>query len=284
MSSVDKSNKKLSASKQDTCAQVMKAVSLQKKAKFWAFVSIVCLWYLLSGWINEPPSVSSLPSHIAQVDISGPLESTNDSWYRQLQLVEKSPNVESLVLIVDSPGGVVHVAEAGYKLLKRIHKKIPIVTVVENQSASAAYLLSCESDVIFAKETSVVGSIGVVSSIRIVKDFLANVGVKYETFGYGQDLSSVPFSGLTDFTKKYLYMAGNDSYTWFKNIVRVGRKLNSEQLNKVTEGRVFLGADALKLGLIDGFGNISEANHWLQTVHGINENNSLHFVNYDSFV
>ena len=266
----------------DHTAEIMLALTLKRKAKFWLLLSFFSLVYLFTGLFSSKPTISH-GEHIAQVTIAQPIETLAESWYQQLEMVEKNNDARALVLVLDSPGGVVHVAEAGYALLNRIKKKMPIITVVKSQAASAAYLLACVSDVIFAQETSLVGSIGVISSVTVVKDLMQKLGVHYVTNGQGKNLSGIPFQGLTEFTKKYLYMEGQDSYTWFKNIVKKGRKFNDNQLSRVTEGRVFLGKEALTLGLIDAYGGLSEANYWLQVVKKINEDNSMLFVDYSAY-
>ncbi|MEC8064392.1 MAG: S49 family peptidase [Pseudomonadota bacterium] len=266
----------------NVCAEVMYAQTLKKKTKFWIVLSILSLIYVFSHWgVSEEKE--KIGKHVAEVTVGHPIESLSENWYKQLQMVAQSDDVEALVLVLDSPGGVVHVAEAGYSLLQRIRKKIPIITIVKSQAASAAYLMACATDVILAQETSLVGSIGVISSVTVVKDLLNKIGVQYTTNGQGKNLSGIPFQGLNDFTKKYLYLEGQDSYTWFKGIVKTGRRFNDQQLARVTEGRIFLGSDALGLGLIDGFGGLAEANYWLQRAKGINSDNSLLFVDYNRY-
>lgn len=268
---------------QDLCADIMLALTLKKKTRFWITVSIFALIYL-GSFLFVDNSVTNYGPHIAQVTVDHPVESLNESWYKQLALVAQSEDAKALVLTLDSPGGVVHVAEAGHALLERIHKKIPIITVVKSQAASAAYLLACSSDVIFAQETSLVGSIGVLSSVTVIKELLEKTGVRYVTNGDGRNLSGIPFQGLNAFTKKFLYQEGQDSYVWFKGIVKRGRKFTDKQLSQVTEGRVFLGREAITLGLIDGFGGLPEANYWLQHAKDINQQNQLYFVDYSRFV
>ena len=268
--------------KSSLCAEIMYAQALKKKTKFWVALSMLCLIFIFSQWSGNEKE-EDLGKHVAEVTVGHPIESLTENWYQQLKIVEKSEDVEALVLVLDSPGGVVHVAEAGYTLLQRIRAKMPIITIVKSQAASAAYLMACATDVILAQETSLVGSIGVISSVTVVKDLLSKAGVEYVTNGQGKNLSGIPFQGLNDFTRKYLYLEGQDSYSWFKGIVKKGRHFNDQQLARVTEGRIFLGKDALGLGLIDGFGGLAEANYWLQKAKGINQDNALLFVDYDRF-
>ena len=168
----------------NVCAEVMYAQTLKKKTKFWIALSILSLVYVFSHWgVSEEKE--EIGKHVAEVTVGHPIESLSENWYKQLQKVAQRNDVVALVLVLDSPGGVVHVAEAGYSLLQRIRTKIPIITIVKSQAASAAYLMACATDVILAQETSLVGSIGVISSVTVVKDLLNKIGVQYITNGQG---------------------------------------------------------------------------------------------------
>ncbi len=248
----------------DVCRQVMYALALKKYARRWLFVIACCLLYLLlpRGSENTLPG-AGLERHVATVAVEGPVEGMSDKWYRELEIVANSPNAAALILTIDSPGGVVSIADAGYSLLKRIHARIPVVTVVGNTAASAGYLLASTGDVIFARETSIVGSIGVLLEIPIFKQLLENVGIEYRNAGVGHNLDVVPFQGLNDFTNKYLELAGEDSYRWFRSTVQYERRLSDDALKKVIGGKIFLGHEALTLGLVDAIGDGSSALDWL---------------------
>jgi protease-4 len=243
----------------------------------------LCLGYLLlpSESVEIPP-VFTQP-HIARVNVYGAVESMSDSWYQQLEKLYDNQEAKALVLVIDSPGGAVSVADAGYSLLKRIHQRMPVVTVVENTAASAGYMLATTADVIIARETSIVGSIGVLLQIPVFKGLLKNIGVEYRNVGVGDNLDVVPFQGLTDFTNKYLDLAGEDSYEWFRSIVQYERRLSDAQLKKVIGGRIFLGHEAESLGLIDGFGGVPVARQWLQS-HDANLSDDLPLVEYAQLV
>lgn len=267
----------------DVCAQVMHAVALKKRARRWGLVILACLGYLFFGSSANVDSPSAYGSHVAQVRVSGGVESPSDSWYRQLELVEKSQNAQGLILMIDSPGGTVSVADAGYSLLKRIHQRMPIVTVVERQAASAGYLLASTADVIFAKETSIVGSIGVLLQIPVFKDLLKNVGIEYTNQGVGDSLDAVPFQGFNAFTDKYLDLAGEDSYRWFRETVQSERQMSNAELKQVIGGKIFLGTEAVLLRLVDAIGSLADAKLWLRKqIPSINDRTAL--VDYSLFI
>ena len=267
----------------DVCSQVMHSLSLKRRARRWGLVVFLSFFYLVFLRSGPPVTPESYGRHIATVKVSGAVEGLSDGWYRQLELVSKSSNAAALLLVIDSPGGVVSIADAGYSILKRIHARMPVVTVVGNTAASAGYLLASTGDVIFARETSVVGSIGVLLEIPVFKNLLKNIGVEYRNIGVGDNLDVVPFQGLTEFTNKYLTLAGQDSYRWFRAIVQYERRLSDQALSKVIGGKIFLGHEAVELGLIDDIGDQTSAMSWLNK-HDSSFTSSTPVVDYSLFV
>lgn len=276
---MSKLNKLVSGTGHDVCNDVMHAFTLKKRTKRWLIFIVICLLFLLFSDHGESPSSDLKYKHIAQINISGAVEGVQDHWYQQLERLYRNKNAAALILVVDSPGGTVSIADAGYSLLKRIHKKIPIITVIESTAASAGYMMAVTGDVVLSQETSVVGSIGVLLQIPVFKSLLENVGIEYSNAGVGDNMDVIPFKGLTEFTNKYLDLSGEDSYEWFRSIVQFERRLSDQQLQKVIGGKIFLGHEALSLGLIDGFGDITTARQWLQS-HDSKLDDSLPLVNY----
>ena len=241
-------------------AEVMLASELRRKMRKWSSLFFLVLLYVLLTSCDSGPQSIELGPHVAKVSIANVIESDRQPWFEQLRKVLTAPNVKGLVLVLNSPGGVVHVAEAAHSLLQRIHANgVPIIAVVESQATSAAYLLASAADSIVANETSIIGSIGVKSSITIFKEMLDKVGVTVNTSGVGQSLTEIPFSGISPFTKKYLDLTGNDSYDWFKDAVMFNRHYKEDQIDKVVGGKIFTGSESIKLGLIDHIGDLQSA-------------------------
>ncbi len=238
-------------------AEVMLASELRRKIKRWSSIFFLIIFYLLLVSCGGDAPEQDLGPHVAKVTIDGVIESDKQPWYKQLQKVVLSNRVKGLVLVLDSPGGVVHVAEASHSMLQRIRSNgVPIVAVVRSQATSAAYLLASAADAIVANETSILGSIGVKSSITIFKEMLTKLGISVQTTGVGQSLTEVPFSGISPFTQKFLDLTGEDSYTWFKDAVQSNRHFNEAQISKVVGGKIFTGSESIKLGLIDYIGDL----------------------------
>ena len=254
------------STKQALASTVVAAIQLDRSIRRWRWLLISCLVIWGVSWMGQSSSEKSAMvgyPHVAVVDVRDGLKSSQESWYQSLLKVHADSQAKALVLRINSPGGVVHVADAGLSVLRRIKERMPVVTVVEQQAASAAYLLASQSHMIFAKETSIVGSIGVLSSVVVIKPLLEKLGIEYLPSKQIQTITDIPFLGLTPFIKQYLYQAGEDSYHWFQEAVLKGRGFNQTQLAKVVDGKIFLGKQAQSLGLVDALGGEQQAYEWL---------------------
>ena len=268
------------ASAKDICAEVMLAFDLRKKTRRWVVVVFASLAYLVGPSCTHDSQAEYSKPHIAQISVTGPLQSMQEPWFQQIKHALHNPALRGLILHVNSPGGVVHVAEAGYQMLMRLRNKgIPIVTVVQSQATSAAYLLATTSHAIYTNHTSIIGSIGVKSSVTVFKNTLERVGVQVERMGVGEGLTHIPLQGISAFTKKYLDLSGEDSYNWFKQIVQTRRKMTPKQLEAVVGGRIFTGEEALNLHLTDRIAGVAEAIELIQSVPK-NRGNALRVLDY----
>ena len=192
----------------DPCGEVMFALTLKKRIRRWILLIVICFVVLMSPSHDQSEHISLQQRHIAKVHITGGVEGLSDAWYQQLEILYNNKNAAALILVIDSPGGAVSVADAGYSLIKRIHRRIPVATVVSGMAASAGYMMAIAGDVVIARQTSVVGSIGVLLQIPVFKNLLENIGIEYRNVGVGDTLEVVPFKGLSDFTNKYLDLSG----------------------------------------------------------------------------
>jgi protease-4 len=145
-----------------------------------------------------------------------------------------------------------------------------MVVVVDGLAASGAYIAAMASDEIIAQETSLVGSIGVLFQYPNVSDLLKTIGVKVEEVK-STPLKAAPngFEPTSPEARAALDAIVQDSYAWFKDLVRNRRHLDDAQLARASDGRVFTGRQALALKLIDKLGNEQTAREWLAKQKGI---------------
>lgn len=181
-------------------------------------------------------------------------------------------NVDAVVIRVDSPGGSAATGNAVRAAVDDIRSKgIPVVVSQGNLAASAGYMLSSGSDYIYTSPTTITGSIGVVISGYNVYRFYNQFGVNADAVGVNRQFAinaAIPFF-VRGYANPYaeevmaLWKAGiTNSYHHFISQVLDGRKkhFNSlEEVNRVAQGHVWYGSEALQLKLADAYGNVNDA-------------------------
>ena len=169
--------------------------------------------------------------------------------------------IKALVVRVDSPGGSVLASERiRQALLDAKANKIPVVVSMGSVAASGGYWVSTPADFIYAEPSTITGSIGVFGVIPSFQGTLQKLGV-------GADgVKTTPLSGEPDVLKgpspeaSQLIQAGvNSMYGRFLNIVAESRHKTPQQVDQIAQGRVWDGGTAHQLGLVDGFGGVTEA-------------------------
>jgi protease-4 len=142
--------------------------------------------------------------------------------------------------------------------------KKPLVVVVEGLAASGGYITAIAADHIVAQQSSLVGSIGVLFQYPNFTDLLKTVGVKVEEVK-SSPLKAAPngFEPTSQEARDALDALVKDSYAWFKGLVKERRGMDDAQLERVADGRVFTGRQAVELKLIDELGDEKTAVAWL---------------------
>lgn len=243
---------------------------LRRKLSFWRVVAALAVIGVLgvAGYRFAGPSSSVAGEHVARVTISGLITGDRET----LRLLERVRNsqAKAVVLSISSPGGTVAGSEALYGEIRRLAEKKPVVAVVDNMAASGAYVAAIGADRIFARQNSLVGSIGVLVQIPNVSKLLDQVGVNVESIK-SSPLKAAP-NGLeptTPAAREAMAAIVMDSYDWFKTLVAERRGLDPAELEAVANGRVFTGRQSLKLKLIDEVGNERNAIAWLEKEKGV---------------
>ncbi len=179
----------------------------------------------------------------------------------KLARVRKDDDVKAVVLRVNSPGGSALAAEVMWREVELIRQEKPVVVSMGGVAASGGYYISCPADIILADRSTITGSIGVFGLL-----FNAEKGLR-DKLGITVDVArtnpsadmGVPFRGLSQRERAYLMDQIEKVYGTFVGHVAAGRNLSVEAVDKIAGGRVWSGADALEIGLIDGFGGLKDA-------------------------
>lgn len=170
--------------------------------------------------------------------------------------MEKAP---AIALIINSPGGAPAQSQLIGGMIRRLadEKQISVIAFVEDVAASGGYWLACAADQIYAQETSIVGSIGVISASFGFEDFIDKHGIKRRLHTSGREKSMLdPFLPEKAEDVARLKDIQHDMHRHFIDWVksRRGAKLNGRD-DELFEGRFWLGSVALDMGLIDAIGD-----------------------------
>jgi protease-4 len=155
----------------------------------------------------------------------------------------------------------------------RLKAKKPMVVVVDGLAASGGYIAALASDRIVAQESALVGSIGVIFQYPNVTELLKTIGVTVEAIK-SSPLKAAPsgYEPTSPAARAAVESVVMDTYSWFRGMVRDRRNLDAALLERVSDGRVFTGRQALDLKLVDELGNEQAAIDWLAKEKGIDAN------------
>ena len=170
-----------------------------------------------------------------------------------------------MVLRVNSPGGSAYASEQIWEALEYFKsKKKPLAVSMGDYAASGGYYISCGADRIFAEPTTITGSIGIFGMIPTVKTLLNDkIGITTDYVSTTPNANLTIFEPLTSTQLNAIQQNVNQGYELFVSRCAKGRKVSSDSIKSIAEGRVWDGGNALKIGLIDQFGGISEAVSWV---------------------
>lgn len=210
-------------------------------------------------------AIKGARSHIARIEISGTI--TGDK--KTLDLIKRAgdrSSAKAVIVAIDSPGGTVSGSEAVYDALRRVAEKKPVIAVVEGTAASGGYIAALAAERIVARETSIVGSIGVLFQYPNVVRLLDNLGIRMEGVKSSPlKAAPNPFEPMTPESKAALEAVLGDTFEWFKRLVQQRRGFDDAALARVADGRVFSGRQSIGLKLVDALGDERSAVEWLRT-------------------
>ncbi len=239
---------------------------MRRKLSFWRVATFVLIVLAIAGAAvlsgNRGNGFGVRP-YIARLTISGLIRGDQNRT-EQLDRLARSSLVRAVIVHVDSPGGTTAGSEQLFNALGRVREKKPLVVVVDSLAASGGYITALSADHIVAQQTSLVGSIGVLFQYPNVGDLLGKLGVKMEAVK-STPLKAAPdgYEPTSPEARAALDSIIQDSYAWFKGIVRDRRHLDDSQLQTAADGRVFTGHQAIDLKLIDELGDERTALAWL---------------------
>ena len=188
-------------------------------------------------------------------------EAASDNLVQLIRNAREDEAVEALVLRVDSPGGSAFASELIRQELELVQLAgKPVVASMGSVAASGGYWISSTADRILAHPTTITGSIGIFGLLLDMEESLSSVGI--HTDGVG----SSPWAGVlnparapSEQLQRAIQLRIEHGYRQFINLVARGRDMNPDAVEEIAQGRVWIGSQALEVGLVDGLGSLDDA-------------------------
>ena len=206
-----------------------------------------------------------------------------DRFAKIISEIRNDSTVKAAVLRVNSPGGSVLASEKIKAELTLLQERMPVVASYGNYAASGGYWISAGCDKIYSNATTLTGSIGVFSMIpdfsKTVNDKL-HVGITSVKSNSHADMYGM-MRPLTDKEIAYMQASVEKIYDRFTGIVAEGRDLTVSRVDEIAQGRVWTGAEALDINLVDQIGTIEDAITWAAlSVDGVAAVEEVEVVGY----
>ena len=174
--------------------------------------------------------------------------------------VRDDEKVKAVVLRVNSLGGSALASDVIWREVELLRAEKPVVVSMGSYAASGGYYISCPADVIVADKLTLTGSIGVFGMILDTREALKNkLGITIDGVQSNASSSFLATQPLTPVQRSMIMRGVDKVYTTFTNDVAEGRNLPIEKVLDIAGGRVWSGADALGIGLIDTYGGLKTA-------------------------
>ena len=182
---------------------------------------------------------------------------------KTLKKIQKNDDVKALVIRVNSPGGSADASEQIWHAIQKIKAdSIPVVVSMGDLAASGGYYISCGADYIFAEPTTITGSIGIFGTIPNVSKLRNKIGLDIDGVSTNKhsDLEvNMIYKGMNPEERQLMQSMVERGYDLFTSRCAEGRHVEQSYIKSIGEGRVYLGARGVELGIVDKLGNIDDA-------------------------
>ena len=179
---------------------------------------------------------------------------------RSISEARNNDDVKAIVLRIDSPGGNALTSDLIWREIELTKKVKPVVVSMGNYAASGGYYIACNANTIFAEKNTITGSIGVFGMLPNFSGLSTKMGIHSEQVNTHQNSGNYnPFAPIDEKFKAVTTEGVEQIYKTFVSHVAQGRKMSFAQVDAIAQGRVWTGADAIKIGLVDKIGGLHVA-------------------------
>ncbi|HXG53381.1 MAG TPA: signal peptide peptidase SppA [candidate division Zixibacteria bacterium] len=231
--------------------------------------------YLTGG---DPKALSLFSGDgVAIVEIAGAIEDSREV-VAELKRFRDAPWIKAIVVRIDSPGGAVGPTQEIFDELQKARKKKPVVASMGGMATSGGYYIASACDQIVANAGTLTGSIGVIMQLSNVEELMKKIGIKGYSIksGPNKDIGS-PFQPLSPEGRTILQGLIDNVHGQFVAAVAKGRGMEEGEVRKLADGRVYSGAQAKQLGLVDHLGNLEYAIDLAARRGGLEEEPAIYY-------
>ena len=245
---------------------------LRRMLGFWRVLAVLFLAAAVVGIplaLNWAAGGAGIGPTIARVEIEGVI-TEDDDLLELLAELKEDESVKAVILRIDSPGGTTVGGETLYRAAREIAAVKPLAAEIGTLAASAGYMVAAASDHIVARETSIVGSIGVLFQYVDASVLLGNVGVDVKAIKSSPlKAEPSPFAPASPEAEDMIRRMILDTYEWFVALVDERRPFDAAEARRLADGSVFTGRQGLANRLVDALGGESDVRAWLENSRGI---------------
>lgn len=228
------------------------------KKVFFVILGLFLLLIVASIFLLMLQKSMPMGDRLALIRIEGIITDSRETT-EELKEYVKNPSIKAIVLRIDSPGGAVAPSQEIYEEVRKAVAKKKVLVSMGSVAASGGYYIASPATRIIANPGTLTGSIGVIMEIPNIEGLMNKLGIKTEVVKSGKhkDIASI-FRGIGKEEREILQGVLDNVHTQFIKAVAEGRKMLPSDVEKISDGRVFTGEQALKAGLIDELGNLED--------------------------
>lgn len=219
--------------------------------------------------ISDTKKGNSSKDEIAVVYCSGSIEQGegNDNsvgsikYAKILRKIKENDNIKAVVLRINSPGGSALASDIIWRELTELKKKKPIIVSMGDVAASGGYYIACMADTIVALPSTITGSIGVFGVFPNMQELLNDkmgLQTEYVNTGKYSEFGRID-RPLKDYEREIIQRNVEEIYNDFIKKVALGRNTTKDKIDSIAQGRVWTGAQAKEIGLVDVLGDFNDA-------------------------
>ncbi len=194
------------------------------------------------------------------VSLFGPILTGEREIVREIRAAAKDSDIKAVLLRINSPGGSAAASQVIHREVRKLRDKKPVVVSMGDVAASGGYYIASGATTIVASPATMTGSIGVITEAINYSGLAEKYGVKGETFVSGPFKDTLsPLRPMRPDERPVMQAMIADVYGQFVGDVAQARKMDLAKLKKLADGRVYTGAQAKKVGLVDQLGDFEDA-------------------------